>query len=67
MKPFISKRKCPAQQSICQPIQVCPNGAIQYVADEDEPLGGRIVFDHDRCQECGQCVTACCGQAIEMR
>ena len=67
MKPFIDKRKCPAQANICKPIQICPDGAIRYVADDDEPLGGRIEFDHDKCQECGQCVTTCCGHAIEMR
>ena len=67
MKPYLIKRRCPAQATMCRPLQVCPSGAIQYVADEEEPLGGRIEFDHDRCEECGKCVDECCGKAIEMR
>lgn len=67
MKPYLNKRKCPAQKALCQPILACPMGAISYVEDEQEPLGGKILFDEAQCNGCGHCVTACCGQAIEMR
>lgn len=67
MWPVVIKRKCPAQKDICKAIAACPTGAIGYVEDAQEPLGGKIVFDHDKCDGCGQCVTECCGAAIEMR
>jgi Pyruvate/2-oxoacid:ferredoxin oxidoreductase delta subunit len=67
MKPYIIKRKCPAQKDICKALSACPRGAIHYVADEQEPLGGRMVFDYDKCDGCGLCVTECCGAAIELR
>ncbi len=67
MKPYLDKRKCPAQNKICKAMPACPNGAIGYVEDEQEPLGGRIVFDYDLCDGCGQCAAECCGDAIEMR
>jgi Pyruvate/2-oxoacid:ferredoxin oxidoreductase delta subunit len=63
----IVKHKCPAQQDICQAIAACPRGAIGYIEDAQERFGGRIVFDYDRCDGCGRCVTECCGAAIEMR
>ena len=66
MKPVINKRKCPAQNELCKVIPACPSGAISYIADENEPLGGKIVIDQALCNECGQCVEDCCGQAIEM-
>lgn len=66
MKPVIDKRKCPAQKELCKAIPACPDGALQYVADENEPLGGKIVVDEALCSECGLCVDACCGNAIEM-
>jgi ferredoxin len=52
---------------MCKAIEACSCGAILYVEDEMGPLGGRIVFDHDKCDACGLCVMACCGSAIEMR
>ncbi|HOT91927.1 MAG TPA: hypothetical protein PLN71_10205 [Anaerolineae bacterium] len=67
MKPYIVKRKCPAQRDICKAIPACPHGAIGYVEDAQEPLGGRIVFDYALCDGCGLCVTECCGAAIELR
>lgn len=67
MKPVINKRKCSAQKDICTAIKVCSLGAIQYVEDEEEPLGGRIVIDYLLCDECGLCATTCCGQAIDMK
>ena len=45
MKPVINKRKCPAQNELCKAIPACPTGAISYSADENEPLGGKIVID----------------------
>jgi Pyruvate/2-oxoacid:ferredoxin oxidoreductase delta subunit len=66
MRPVINKRKCPAQKEICKAIQACPNEALIYVADENEPLGGKIVLDEALCSECGLCAEECCGQAIEM-
>ncbi len=67
MKPTLNKRKCPAQQDVCEVIRACPLGAIRYEADARERLGGRIVIDAAVCDECGQCVSECCGQAIEMQ
>ena len=52
---------------ICTAIKNCKVGAISYVADEDEPLGGKIVFDHNLCESCGTCAEVCCGSAIEMK
>ena len=52
---------------MCKAIEACPRRAIVYVADETEPLGGWIVFDHEKCDGCGLCATACCGDAVEMR
>jgi ferredoxin len=66
MKPSVDKRKCPAQNELCKAIPACPTGAISYVEDENEPLGGKIVIDETLCNDCGLCVDACCGQAIEM-
>ncbi len=67
MLPVIIKRRCPAQDQVCKAIPACPRGAIRYVADEAERLGGKIVFDYEKCDACGICVTECCGSAIEMQ
>jgi Pyruvate/2-oxoacid:ferredoxin oxidoreductase delta subunit len=67
MLPYIIKRRCPAQDKMCKAIPACPSGAIGYVVDEAEPLGGKIVFDYEKCDGCGICVKECCGSAIEMR
>jgi ferredoxin len=64
MTPSIRKRKCPAQDELCKAIPACPNGAISYKADENEPLGGKIMIDDSLCNDCGACIEACCGQAI---
>jgi formate hydrogenlyase subunit 6/NADH:ubiquinone oxidoreductase subunit I len=66
MKPVINRRKCPVQKDLCKAIQACATGAIYYVEDEDEPLGGRIEINDALCNACGLCVSACCGRAIEM-
>ncbi len=52
---------------ICRVIPACPTGAIRYVADARDRLGGRIVIEEALCRECGLCVTECCGQAIALR
>ena len=67
MKPILNERKCPAQGQICKAIPACPEGAIVYIADDNAPLGGRIVFDYEKCNECGVCVTECCGSAIDLK
>jgi Pyruvate/2-oxoacid:ferredoxin oxidoreductase delta subunit len=67
LRPYIIARKCPAQKDICKAIVACPSQAIYYQADEREPLGGRIVFDYERCDGCGLCVSECCGKAIELK
>lgn len=66
MKPWIDKRKCPVQEEICTVIPACPTSAVRYVKDPQERLGGRIVIDEALCNECGLCVSECCGHAIEM-
>lgn len=66
MTPVINKRICPAQKAVCQAIPACPNEAISYQEDDAEPLGGRILIDETKCNDCGACVQACCGQAIEI-
>ena len=63
MKPVLDERKCPAQAT-CPSISACPEGAIRHVADKNTRLGGRIVFEYAICNGCGDCVTACCGDAI---
>ena len=65
MKPIMEERKCPAQET-CPAITACPEGAIRHVADKKAPLGGRIVFELAICTACGDCVTACCGNAIAL-
>jgi len=67
MRPYLLERRCPVQKMVCTVIPTCPQGAVSYVEDEAEPLGGRIEFDYERCDGCGQCAIACCGKAIEMR
>jgi Pyruvate/2-oxoacid:ferredoxin oxidoreductase delta subunit len=66
MKPALNERTCPAQEQLCKAIPACPEEAITYVADNEAPLGGRIVFDETRCNGCGACADACCGTAIEL-
>ncbi len=63
MKPVLDERKCPAQET-CPAIPACPEGAIRHVADKNAKPGGRIVFELAICNGCGDCVTACCGNAI---
>jgi Pyruvate/2-oxoacid:ferredoxin oxidoreductase delta subunit len=67
MKPVIDKRRCSALEAVCLVIPACPNGAIVYVEDNDEPLGGRIVIDYTLCDACGTYAVECCGEAIQMQ
>jgi Pyruvate/2-oxoacid:ferredoxin oxidoreductase delta subunit len=66
LKPVLDERKCPAQGKTCPAIPVCVEGAILYIEDANTRLGGRIVFDYEKCNACSACVNACCGSAIEM-
>ncbi len=61
----VDERKCPAMDS-CPAIPACPEGAIRHVADRKSRLGGRIVIELAICNGCGDCVTACCGDAISL-
>jgi Pyruvate/2-oxoacid:ferredoxin oxidoreductase delta subunit len=67
VRPFINKRRCPAQDKVCKAVPACPQGAMKYVSDETERLGGKIVFNYEKCDGCGICVTECCGSAIDMQ
>ena len=49
MRPVLNERKCPMQGQICKAIPACPEGAIGYIVDDNAPLGGRIVFDYEKC------------------
>jgi ferredoxin len=66
MPAILNTRKCPVQEQMCKAIPACPKGAITYQADENEPLGGKILIDTELCDNCGLCVEACCGQAINL-
>lgn len=66
-RPVILKERCAAQPEICPPIKACPLGAFAYREDDDEPLGGFMVIDLEKCDGCGICATVCCGHCIEMK
>ena len=65
MKVVLDERKCPAQDT-CPAIPACPEGAIRHVADRKAPLRRRIILELSICTGCGDCVTACCGNAISL-
>ena len=67
MKPVLNERKCPVQEQICRAIPACPKAAISNIVDANAPLGGRIVFDYEKSNECGICVTECYGLAIDLK
>lgn len=67
MKPYINNRECYVDPLICTAIKICAQKAISYIKDEEQPLGGLIVFDYDKCIECGTCAKECCGDAIDMK
>jgi len=63
MKANLDESKCPASET-CPAVSACPEGAIRHVSDKKSTLGGRIVIELSICTGCGDCVTACCGDAI---
>jgi len=67
MKAYIIREKCLSESNICPPMKNCPNKCFSYIEDEEEPLGGRIEIDFEKCVGCGKCVTDCCGDCIELR
>lgn len=67
MKVYIIKKRCAAQPDICLPLKKRPVKAFTYIEDEDEPLGGRVELNTDKCTGCEECVGLCCGNSIEMR
>jgi NAD-dependent dihydropyrimidine dehydrogenase PreA subunit len=67
MIPYIIKEKCAAQPDICPPMKKCPQGAVYFTEDENEPVGGRIEIDMDKCDGCGICIDLCCGSCIGSR
>lgn len=67
MKAYIDKRRCASDARICKPLKECPQGAIAYVEDEEEPLGSRMEVREELCTGCGLCVDLCCGSCIELR
>ena len=64
MLPVVAKEKCAAQPEICPSMKICKTKAMNFVADENEPLGGRIEIDYSKCDGCGDCIATCCGTAI---
>jgi len=67
MKAYVDKRKCYSDNRLCKLITECPVQAIQWIEDEDEPLGSRIEIDEEKCTGCGICVPLCCGACIELK
>lgn len=67
MKAYIDKAKCASDNRICKPLSQCPKDAIQWVEDDDEPLGSRMEIDESKCDGCAICVPLCCGKCIEVR
>jgi len=65
MKAILDESKCPASET-CPAVSACPEGAIRHVSDKKSHLGGRIVIELSICTGCGDCVTACCGDAISL-
>ena len=66
-KPVMDKRFCPVDPDFCKVMAACPQQAIIFVRNEDEPIGGQIEFDDEKCDGCGACAEVCCGHAIAMR
>ena len=67
MKAYIDKRKCASEKGLCKPLTECPEKAITWIEDDDEPLGSRMEIDEEKCTGCGICVPLCCGDCIEVR
>jgi len=67
MKAFIDKRKCPADNRFCKPVTECPEKAITWIEDENEPFGARMEVDAEKCTGCGICAPLCCADSIELK
>lgn len=67
MKASINKIQCASDNRICKPMKECPEHAITWIEDDDEPLGSRMEIDHEQCSGCGLCVDLCCGHCIELK
>ena len=67
MKAYIDKRKCSSDNRICKPLKECPEKAISWIEDDEEPLGSRMEIDEDKCTGYGICVPLCCGDCIEIK
>lgn len=63
----IDKQKCASDNRICKPLTLCPEKAIVWIEDEDEPLGSRMEVIEEKCTGCGICVSLCCGNCIEIK
>ena len=66
MKAIIEKKKCASEPRICQPLKACPQKAISWVQDSNEPLGSRMEVNPALCDGCGICVDLCCGHCIHL-
>jgi NAD-dependent dihydropyrimidine dehydrogenase PreA subunit len=67
MKAYIDMDKCASDNRICKPLKECPVGAINWIEDDDEPLGSRMEINNESCTGCGICVDLCCGHCIELK
>jgi len=67
MKATIYRRKCASEKQLCKPLTECPEKAITWVENDDEPLGSRMEIDNEKCTGCGICVPLCCGDCIELK
>ncbi len=67
MKAHIIKERCAADSRICKPLKECPENAICFIEDENEPLGGYMKIEIEKCSGCGICVPLCCGNCIEIK
>jgi NAD-dependent dihydropyrimidine dehydrogenase PreA subunit len=67
MKAFIVKERCASDSRICKPLKECPQKAISWIEDDDEPLGSRMEVDNNKCIGCGTCIPLCCCNCIELK
>jgi hypothetical protein len=55
------------QEQICKVIPACPEDAFLHSDDKVVCLGGRRVFDYQKWNRGGLCITECCGAASELK